>query len=217
MKMIAKGFWFPAILLALFLSPCVLSYGEKLPDPVPAQGTKLTLPEQEERARKLFAIMVKTDKYDLKTFIDLYGRVIEECPDTVKAQISLWRLSNLYLSSGDKPDYPKIIELMEYLIERYPDSRYIPNAKQRLLRAYEETGNTKKTLPLYEEIFVQHPETLNDPKLAAYMLGYAKALAATGDRQKAASVYNKVISFGEKAQDFIVNIARDELGKLNRE
>jgi len=214
MKMIAKGFRIAAILFSLFLSLCALSYADGPPGPAPAQGTKLTLPEQEELAKELFTIMVKTDTYDLNTFIALYGRVIKECPDTAKAQISLWRLSNLYLFSGDKPDYPKIVELMEHLIQRYPDSPYIPNAKQRLLNAYEETGNMKKALLLYEEIFVQHPETLDDPKLAAFMLGYAKALAATGNSQKAVSVYNKVISFGDRAQDFIVDIAKDEVQKL---
>ena len=105
---------------------------------------------KEELAKELFTIMDKTDKYDLKTFIALYNLVIKECPDTVKAQISLWRLSNLYLFSGDKPDHPKTVELMEHLIQRYPDSSYIPNAKQRLLNAYEETGNMKKALLLYE-------------------------------------------------------------------
>jgi len=29
--------------------------------------------------------------------------------------------------------------------------------------------------------------------------------------QKAVSIYNKVISFGDKAQDFIVDIAKDEV------
>jgi tetratricopeptide (TPR) repeat protein len=214
MKIIAKGFRFAAILFFLFLSLCALSYADEPTGPAPAQGTKLTLPEQEELAKELFTIMVKTDKYDLNTFIALYNRVIKECPDTAKAQISLWRLSNLYLFSGDKPDYPKIVELMEHLIQRYPDSPYIPGAKQRLLNAYEKTGNMRKALLLYEEIFVQHPETLDDPKLAAFMLGYAKALAATGNSRKAVSVYNKVISFGDKAQDFIVDIAKDEVEKL---
>ena len=46
------------------------------------------------------------------------------------------------------------------------------------------------------------------------MLGYAKALAATGNSRKAVSVYSKVIAFGDGAQDFIVDIAKDELEKL---
>ena len=91
------------------------------------------------------------------------------------------------------------------------------DAKQRLLHAYEETGNMKKALSLYEEIFVRHPEALNDPELAAYMLGYARALASTGNGKKAASVYAGVISFGDKAQDFIVDFAKDELDKLKME
>lgn len=220
-KIIAKGFRFAAVFIFLFLILCPFSYGDEsgsaAKGPAPAQGNKLALPEQEKLAKELFTIMAGTDKYDFKTFITLYNRVIKECPDTEKAQISIWRLSNLYLFSGDKPDYPKIVELMEHLIKQYPDSPYIPNAKQRLLNAYEKTGDMKKALLLYEEIFVQHPETMEDPKLAAFMLGYAKSLAATGNSQKAASVYNRVVSFGDKADDFIVDIARDELGKLKTE
>jgi hypothetical protein len=70
-------------------------------DDIP-QKRKLSSKEQEELARQLYETMVKTDKWDTESFIKLHGRVIEECPDTQKAQESLWRLSNLYLLADEK-------------------------------------------------------------------------------------------------------------------
>ena len=176
---------------------------------------KLSIEEQEKLAKDLFSIMIKTDNQDFKTFISLYERVIKECPDTEKAQISLWRLSNLYQFGMDKPDNKKVVELMGYLISRYPDSPLLPNAKQRLLRTYEDIGEMKKALELYEELFNANPDAMNDSRVAATMLGYAKALSATGNKRKALELYKKVCDFGDKIEDFLVDAAKDAIQELN--
>lgn len=213
-RVLLPGMAFVIVFVFLVFFMGAVSRGEEAGKGAPEGAATLSPAEQEKLARELYTVMIGTDKGDLETFITLHTRVIKECPDTEKARISVWRLSNLYLYAGERPDYQKIIELMEHLIERYPDSSIIPNAKQRLLHAYEETGNAKKALSMYEEIFEKRPAALEDPKLAAYMLGYAKALAETGNKDKAAVVYNKVLSFQDRTEDFLLDIARSELEKL---
>lgn len=174
------------------------------------KDTKLSLEEQEKLAKELYGTMAKTDKWETDTFIKLYNQVIEQCPDTKWAQESLWRLSNLYLLANDPPEYQKITELMEKLVSRYPDSPLIPDAKNRLLIAYEETGNYKKALSLYEDLFEKNPEITKSDQYAALLLGYAKALSESGNKEKARAIYQKVIDLKD-AEDWLKDIARDAL------
>jgi len=176
----------------------------------PKQDKKLALEEQEKLAKELYGIMAKTDEWDTETFIKLHRQVIEQCPDTKQAQESLWRLSNLYLLTKDPPDYPKIIELMEELISKYPGSLFCPDAKNRLLIAYEQTGNYKKAVALYEDMFARDPGLVGRDEYAAVLLGYAKALAKSGDKEKARKTYQKVIDL-KNAEDWLKDIARNAL------
>lgn len=178
------------------------------------QKRKLSPKEQEALAKQLYEKMAKTDKWDTESFIKLHGRVIEECPDTKKAQESLWRLSNLYLLAYDHPDYPAIIKILETLISKYPDSPLITDAKNRLIVSYKEMGNMQKVAEIYEQKFTENPHLLDNPDAAASILEYADALSKTGDVRKACDYYNKVIRFGDKVENRLADIAKDGISKL---
>jgi tetratricopeptide (TPR) repeat protein len=179
-----------------------------------AASDKLSLEAQEKRAAELYKELVAADSQDFATIIRLHRLVIDHCPDTERAQESVWRLSNLYLVGYDKPDHAKVIELMRYLIERYPDSPLVPHAKQRLLRSYEDTGNMEGARLLYAEAFSHNPDLGKNPEHAAFLLGYAKTLAATGKKQQARAVYQQVIDYGDAVEEWLRDIARDALSNI---
>ncbi|MBM4146716.1 MAG: tetratricopeptide repeat protein [Nitrospira sp.] len=178
--------------------------------PSEKKDIRLSLEEQEKLAKELYGTMAKADKWETDTFIKLHNQVIDQCPDTKRAQESLWRLSNLYLLANDPPEYQKVIELMEKLISKYPDSTLVPDAKTRLRMSYEQTGNYKKAIALYEDLFAKNPDIAESDQYAALLLGYAKALAETGDTEKARAIYQKVIDLKD-AEDWLKDIARDAL------
>lgn len=177
------------------------------------ENRRLSLKEQEKLAHQLYETMAKTDKWDIEAFIKLHRQIIEQCPDTKRAEESVWRLSNLYLTAVDPPEHTKIIELMEYLLIRYPSSLLAPDAKKRLLVSYKGTGNYQKMIKLYDEAFNQTPEMLNDPEMTAYLLEYAEALSKTENIEKACEIYKKILGFGDKIEDWLLDIAKN--GILN--
>ncbi len=194
------------------LGPCEPRSGT-----VPAPAKKLSRDEQEELARELYGIMAKTDKWDTDAFIRLHRRVIEECPDTKRAQESLWRLSNLYLTgTGGDPDYPEIIRLLERLVERYPDSPLIWDARQRLLVAYENTGDMKKARALYEERLASDKDLAGSGDYASVLLGYARTLAATGEPARAREIYRKILALEPPAEAWFLDIVKDDLSELDK-
>jgi tetratricopeptide (TPR) repeat protein len=179
------------------------------------KDTRLPLEEQEKLAKELYGIMAKTDEWDTEAFIKLHRQVIEQCPDTRWAQESLWRLSNLYLSAKDPPDYLEIIDLMEQLSTKYPGSLFCPDAKHRLLIAYEQTGNYRKAVALYEDMFARDPGIVGRDEYAAVLIGYAKALSESGNKEKARTIYQKVIDLKD-AEDWLKYIARDALSGTDK-
>ncbi len=195
------------------LGPCAAPSGT-----APAPAKKLSREDQETLARELYATMAKTDKWDTDAFVRLHRRVIEECPDTKRAQESLWRLSNLYLTgTGSDPDYPEIIRLLERLVERYPDSPLVWDAKQRLLVAYENTGDMKKARVLYEDRLASDKELPESGDYASILLGYARTLAATGEPARAREVYRKILALQPPAAAWVLDIVKDDLSALDRQ
>lgn len=176
-----------------------------------SSAAALSPEEQQLRAELLYRQLIDADSQDFPAIIRLLNEVIERCPDTERAQESVWRLSNLYLMAYDKPDYPKVIELMRYLLARYPTSPLVSHAKQRLLRAYEDTGNYDGARVLYEEALSLNPELEKQPEYAAFLLGYAKALGATGKPEQARLLYQRVVDFGKQIEDWLRAIAVDAL------
>jgi|GEM_PF-2540006 len=194
------------------LGPCAVPSGT-----APAPAKKLSPEQQETLARELYGIMAKTDMWDTDVFIRLHSRVIEECPDTKRAQESLWRLSNLYLTgTGSDPDYPEIIRLLERLVERYPDSPLVRDAKQRLLVAYENTGDMKKARVLYEDRLASDKDLPESGDYAAILLGYARTLTATGEPARAREVYRKILVLQPPAEPWLLDIVRDDLSALDK-
>lgn len=174
-------------------------------------AAELSAAEQQRHAETLYKQLVDTDSQDFDTIIRLLRQVIDQCPDTERAQESVWRLSNLYLFAYDKPDHPKVIELMNYLLKRYPQSPLIPHAKQRLLRSYEDTGDMEGARLLYEEALSINPDLGEKPEHAAFLLGYARTLAATGRIDKARDMYQRVVHYGSEIEDWLRGIAKDAL------
>jgi tetratricopeptide (TPR) repeat protein len=194
------------------LGPCAAPTGT-----APAPTKKLSREEQETLARELYATMAKTDRWDTDAFIRLHRRVIEECPDTKRAQESLWRLSNLYLTgTGSDPDYPEIIRLLERLVERYPDSPLVWDAKQRLLVAYENTGDMKKARVLYEDRLASDKEFPESGDYASILLGYARTLTATGEPARAREVYLKILALQPSAEAWLLDIVKYDLSELDK-
>lgn len=180
------------------------------------KNPKQSLKEQQKLAEQIFNQLRNTREDDYGTFERLYKRVIEECPDTEQAKEAYWRLTNLYLEAFDPPKYREVVKLLEEAIYRYPNSDATPHYKKRLLFAYEKTGQWVKALELYEEPLKDYPELLNDPRNAAIMLNYAEALYNSGNSKKAAEVLRKVISFGNRIEDWMLDIAKDRLKKIDR-
>jgi tetratricopeptide (TPR) repeat protein len=102
-------------------------------------------------------------------------------PRHEEKQESLWRLSNLYLTgTGRDPDYPEIIRLLERLVERYPESPLVYGARQRLLVAYENTGDMKKARALYEEQLASDKDL---PKSGDYATCFSSMRRASPPRE----------------------------------
>lgn len=174
----------------------------------------LSVEEQQRHAETIYKQLVAVDSQDFDTIIRLLRQVIDQCPDTERAQESVWRLSNLYLLAYDKPDHAKVIELMRYLIDRYPQSPIVPHAKQRLLRSYEDVGNMEGARLLYEEALLLNPDLEKLPEHAAFLIGYAKTLASTGKPEKARIMYQRVVDYGDAIEDWLRGIAVDALQSL---
>lgn len=178
------------------------------------KSNKLSIEEQEKLARELFIQMSKADKYDTELFIKLYNRVINECPDTEKAQEAYWRLTNLYLQAFDEPDYAKIVELLEDAVKKYPNTSATQHYKQRLLLAYVESKQWGKAIGLYEETINKNPDILSNPDNAATLIDYAECLINTGNREKALKILNKVVDFGDKIESWLLDIAKANIEVL---
>lgn len=150
----------------------------------------LTLEEQQALASSLFTQITDTDRFEFERIEQLYLQVIRECPDTEQAEESYFRLSNLYRMGYDPPKYERLRLLLEEFLQRYPDSPGMPEMRERLLRAYENSGQWEAVVALYDEIVPAMPE--DHPYLLVTHLDYARALEGAGERRRALPVYEKV-------------------------
>ena len=185
------------------------------------EPVKLSLEEQEVRATELFNQIIETDNYEFDTIERLYLQVIEECPDTEKAEESYFRLSNLYRMGFDPPEYTKLRQLLEEFLVRYPDSEGRAEMQDRLLKAYENSGQWDKVVAIYDEIIPALSEEYQ--YYLVTHLDYARALEGTGDSEKALNVYQKVagLASGENAgkydmSDFWLRAANDRINTIQK-
>jgi tetratricopeptide (TPR) repeat protein len=119
----------------------------------------------------------------------------------------------------DPPKYESLRRLLEEFLQRYPDSDGVPEMRERLLRAYENSGRWEAVVALYEEIVPAMPE--DHPYLLVTHLDYARALEGVGERRRALDVYQKVaaIAGGENASrydmsDLWLRAARDRIAAI---
>jgi tetratricopeptide (TPR) repeat protein len=171
------------------------------------------LEEQERLASELFQTLANTNADQIETFISLYDRILTECPDAKRAPEALWRLSNLYLLAYDEPKFPQVALSLERLLRRYPSSPFVPDARKRLLSAYEEMGHFEKTLPLYEAILTEGT-AMSDEDFIAWAVGYGQNLEKTGDLEKAKEWYGKALERDAGKDSFSARIARERLDAL---
>jgi len=156
-------------------------------------SSSLSKDEQFDLAVKLYQEMMSLEKWELKQFISLHRQVIEKCPLSHKAEESCWRLSNLYLLGQDPPDFENVIAVLEHLLKQYPETELLPDAKNRLMMVYQQTGANEKLVALYEELFKRDPEPADDKTFMVRALEYGNALTAVGRTAEAGAWYQKVL------------------------
>lgn len=177
----------------------------------------LLTPEQQQlRADELFEQIRQADNYDYQLIEALYLQLLRECPDTEQAEESYFRLSNLYRLGMDPPAYAKLRELLERYLSIYPDSEMAPEMRQRLRRAYEDTGQWTRVVELYADDIAGLGE--EHRYYPVTLLDYARALEGSGNRVKAHEIYREVarVTGGESAgrydmSEFWLRAAQDRI------
>ncbi|MBF0543613.1 MAG: tetratricopeptide repeat protein [Candidatus Riflebacteria bacterium] len=175
-----------------------------------SEGAVLPLEEQKKLAKKLYSDMAKTEEWKIDEFETMHRQVIFKCPDTDYAEESCWRLSNLYLMGSSEPKYPEIIEILEHLVTKYPGSKLIPDAKNRLLNSYRETGKMDKVVELYAEKFRTNPQP-SDKEFMVWAIEYGDALKATGRNAEAESLFKQVIDKDNNKDGLEARVAKQRL------
>jgi len=171
----------------------------------------LPLAKQKELAKKLFREMVDTDYWDIPTFENNYLEVIKRCPDTSQAPISCWKLSNLYLTSLDKPKVDSAIEILEHFVNKYPYSDLMPQVNNRLLYLYRRSNNQEKVIEYLSELL--NSPALNTEDYAKYGLLYGSSLEKTGYEAEAKTVYQSILDKAGESKSYSVSVARQRLAR----
>ena len=179
--------------------------------PAPTQE-KLSPEEQEKLAAELFQKMVDTPEDQYDTFIQLYQQVMDQCPDTEKAEISYWRLSNLYLNAFDPPRFEEMITLLETFLVRYPNSDGVDQVSQRLVNAYERTEKWCEAAAMYAKVVPSPlPDDADDQLLAVTSL-YANDLKKCGKNEEALPWFREIVRVAGTRDTLEVRAAKEELG-----
>jgi tetratricopeptide (TPR) repeat protein len=176
------------------------------PEPVGA------IEQQEELASRLYSEMAQTDDKELDLFMSSHRQVIKKCPQTAKAEESCWRLSNLFMTARDEPEFEKAAELLEHLLKAYPQSEVVPHAKTRLLSCYKGLKNHEKVAKMFEEMF-QNKDQMPDDLYVAYALQYGETLMALGRGPEAKSLFEDIVKKNvpesletQAAQNYLENL-----------
>ena len=168
--------------------------------------------EQVALAVKLYKEMMELEKWELDSFIALHKQVIERCPQTDQAEESCWRLSNLYMLGQDSPDFDNVIAVLAHLLKQYPTTDLLPDAKNRLMMAYQKTGRMNELAALYEELFRLDPAPEDDKTFMVRALEYGNTLSAIGRADEAAAWYQKVLERDNNKNSLEARAARSRLG-----
>lgn len=173
--------------------------------------SSLSKDEQKALAVKLYQEMMDLEKWELDSFKELHRKVIEKCPLTDQAEESCWRLSNLYLLGEDPPDFQNVIEVLEHLLKQYPNTPLMPDAKNRLLVSYQQSGQMDKVVTLYEELFTLDPDPIDEKVFMVRALEFADALSAVGRTSDAQLWYQKIIERDDGKDSLEARVARERL------
>lgn len=181
------------------------------PEPA-ASGATLSPEEQEKLAAELFQRMLDTPEDQHETFVELYKQVMDKCPDTEKAEISYWKLANLYLYGFDPPRFAEIVTLLETFLAKYPTSDGVGQVRQRLVSAYEQTGKWCEAAAMYAEIVPSPLPDEADDQLMAITSLYAGDLKKCGKTEDALTWYREIVRVGGTRDTLEVRAAKEELG-----
>jgi hypothetical protein len=184
----------------------------------PQQGSAgnapLSLAEQNKLGESLMKRAAKLPQSRLKDFKQIYGEIIQKCPQTRWAEQAYWRLSNLYRYAYETPRHEKVIELMKEFLGRYPDSARALDVKNRLIRSYEQTRAWCKAARLYPDIAAAVPRPPGSRGVAVW-LEYAEVLRKCGRRGKARKWYDKVLKHA-KPNGLAARQAQRALDRMSR-
>jgi hypothetical protein len=180
----------------------------------PKEPVKLSYEDQKALAKKLFTKLTQTPTHEYGTFEKLYQEVMQRCPDTIQAETSYWRLSNLYVMGYEPPKLNEAVELLEQFLKRYPKSDGAPQVKERLVSLYERTEKWCKAAGLYGEMFPVEPER-PDPEAVPYYVSYADALDKCGKPGQARAWYALAVKGAKDKQSFIYKVAKESLDRLD--
>jgi len=106
---------------------------------------------QKKLARSIFQEMISTPETTPETLTKQYLRVIQQCPDTLEAKISYFRLANLLLYGFSPPRFDDISSLLQNYLSRYPGSAEEYEVKQRLIDVYRHTEKWCESAPQVDE------------------------------------------------------------------
>ncbi|HNV69633.1 MAG TPA: ankyrin repeat domain-containing protein, partial [Candidatus Ozemobacteraceae bacterium] len=131
------------------------------PAAAPAGSGPLSKADQEKRATELYEYLAKISRNDIATIEKTMWEIVDRCPETTQAPDALWKLSNLYLTGKDQPDYDNAQKALEKLAATYPQFQpslplesALPHVQKRLGFIYEKKENWDKVIALYEPLFM---------------------------------------------------------------
>lgn len=103
-----------------------------------------------------------------------------------------------------------MVDVLEHLLARYPDSELAPPATARLVDSYRALGEHAKVAGFYEAMFKRNP-ALPDRTFVVYALDYAKALEASGNTGEARTWYGKVLEKEGNSDSLEARVAQERL------
>ncbi len=187
----------------------------------------LPLIEQQALAHELFNRIGALEDWELEEMEKLYLQLMEEAPDTVQAQESYWRLSNMYMRGFSPARNLEAIALLERYLERYPESTLLderfamfatpgmPLVEKRLLFLYEDEEKWEKAVALYERLIPDPAQA--DQGVLDHFIAYGRVLEEVGRRDDAAQVYLAYLNQAEKTSEILERSASSRLSALGAE
>ena len=164
--------------------------GQKSPQTAAADKN---IEAQKKLARSIFQEMISTPETTPETLTKQYLRIIQQCPDTLEAKISYFRLANLLLYGFSPPRFDDISSLLQNYLSRYPGSAEEYEVKQRLIDVYRHTGRWCESAALYAEMIPEPLPRQVDDTLMTTIAFYARSLKLCGKDEQASHWHKEVL------------------------